>query len=150
MRAAAFLLAALLALGAVSCAKGGGKRMFTLELTSLPKANSCGQETGNSLSFRLVQVVDPTPIAGVPLGSVWDREERVFGASFVGMKEGYVDPGQAKKVRFQIELDPKAKAVVFIGSFCKPQGDCWYVTRPLTEGRSLRLTIDEFCARVTK
>jgi type VI secretion system VasD/TssJ family lipoprotein len=150
VRAAAFLLAALIVVGSLSCAKGGGKRTFTLQIATLPKANSCGKETGNSLSFRVVQVTDPTAIAGIPLANVWDREERVFGAAFVAKKEGYVDPGLAKKARFQYELDPKAKAVVFVGSFCKPEGDCWYVTKSLARGRTLRLTIDEFCARETK
>jgi type VI secretion system VasD/TssJ family lipoprotein len=150
VRAATILLAALLVVGSLSCAKGGGKRTFTLEVTTLAKANSCGQETGNSLSFRIVQVTDATPIAGVPLANVWDREERVFGAAFVAKKDGYVDPGLPKKARFQYELDPKAKAVVFVGSFCKPEGECWYVTRSLDKGRTLRLTIDEFCARERK
>lgn len=149
VRAAAVLLAVLATLGTLSCARGGGKRTFTLQLESVAQANSCGQASGNSLNFRVVQVTDATPISGVPLSSVWDREDRVFGAAFVAKKDGYVDPG-VQKVRFQYELDAKAKAVVFVGSFCKPAGECWYVTRTLDRGRTLRLVIDEFCAHEKK
>lgn len=144
---AALSLAAL----AVGCAKVpvvGGKPQVTLRLAAVPKANSCGQDVGNSMTFRLVQVTDASGMTGASLAQFWDREDKVLGAAFLSRHDGVIDPGKAAEFKF--ERDEKAKAVVFVGSFCKPQGNCWYYTRPLSKGSTLKLTIDEFCLRESK
>lgn len=144
----ALVLLAALAIPLASCAKGGGKKTLTLRLTSVPKANACGKATGNSLSFRLLQVTDASPLAGIPLDKAWDREDKVFGAALLSMKEGYIDPDTTLKIPY--EFDPKTRAVIFVGAFCKPEGNCWYVVKPMTKSGTLKLTIDESCVRETK
>lgn len=143
----ALLVIAAFAVPLASCAKGGGKKTMTLRLTSVPMANACGKPTGNSLSFRLLQVTDASALAGIPLDKAWDREDKVFGAALLSMKEGYIDPDTTLKIKY--EFDPKTKAVIFVGAFCKPEGNCWYFVKPMTKSGTLSLTIDESCVRDT-
>ena len=147
--ACALIVLAALPLG--GCAKVpvvGGKPEVTLKLTALPKANSCGKDAGNSMAFRVLQVTDASGLTGMSLTQLWDREDKVLGAAFVKKDEGFIDPGKAGEFKF--ERDPKAKAVVFVGSFCRPQGSCWYYSQPLSKGSSLKLTIDEYCVTASK
>lgn len=149
---AARATAALLAVAAIhGCAKVpvvGGKPQITLRVTAAPKANSCGQDVGNSMAFRLVQVTDATGITGTSLAQFWDREDKVLGAAFLSKHDGVVDPGRVTELKF--ERDEKAKAVIFVGSFCKPEENRWYVVRPLSRGSTLRLTVDEFSLRESR
>lgn len=145
---AALSLAAAALSGCAKVPVVGGKPQVTLRLAAVAKANSCGQDVGNSMAFRLVQVTDASGMTGASLAQFWDREDKVLGAAFLSKHDGVIDPG--KTGEFKFERDEKAKAVVFVGSFCKPQGSCWYYTRPLSKGSTLRLTIDEFCLRESK
>ena len=147
--ACAFLVTfGILAAGCAKVPVVGGKPEISLKLSALPKSNSCGKDEGNSMAFRVLQVTDASGLTGLSLTQLWDREDKVLGAAFVKKDEGFIDPGKLGEFRY--ERDPKAKAVVFVGSFCRPQGSCWYFAQPLSKGSSLKLTIDEYCVRVTK
>lgn len=146
---------ALAALSLVAAASGcakvpvvGGKPQVTLRLTAAPKANSCGQDVGNSMAFRLLQVTDAGGMTGASLAQLWDREDKLLGPAFLSKHDGVIDPGG--RGEFKFERDEKAKAVVFVGSFCKPQGTCWYYVRPLSKGSTLKLAIEEFCVRESR
>jgi type VI secretion system VasD/TssJ family lipoprotein len=123
----------------------GGKPAIVVQLSALPKANSCGKDAGNSMTFRVLQVTDASAITGTTLTQLWDHEDKLLGAAFLKKDDGVIDPGKKQEYRF--EKNPKAKAVVFVGSFCKPQGTCWYY---VTKGSKLKLTVDEYCLRTSK
>lgn len=148
IRALAVLVLALSISGCAKVPVVGGKPQVTLRLTATARANSCGQDVGNSMAFRLVQVTDASGMTGASLAQFWDREDKVLGPAFLSKQDGVIDPG--KTGEFKFERDEKAKAVIFVGSFCKPAGNCWYYTRPLSKGSTLKLTIDEFCIRESK
>jgi type VI secretion system VasD/TssJ family lipoprotein len=134
-----------------SCAKVpvvGKKPQISLRVTAAPKANSCGQDVGNSMTFRVLQVTDAGAMTGASLAQLWDREDKLLGAAFISKSEGVVDPGKITELKF--ERDPKANAVVFVGSFCKPQGSCWFLSHPLSKGSSLKLSVEEFCVRESR
>ena len=136
-----------------SCAiLGGGPpkpRMESLEMTSTPDANSCGRESGNSLYFRVLQVTDASPLEGLPLDQVWDKEEKVLGPALVAEKyEDVIDAG-SKRV-FQIKHDARAKSIVVVGNFCKTSGACWRIVHPVSAGLKLGLTADASCLSEAK
>lgn len=145
--ASALALAALMA----GCAKVpvvGGKPQVTLRVTAAPNANSCGQDVGNSMAFRLIQVTDASGMTGTSLAQFWDREDKVLGPAFLSRHDGVVDPGQVTELKF--ERDEKARALVFVGSFCRPQSACWYAVRPLSKGATMKLAVDESCVRESR
>jgi|SRR5580765_5735962 len=142
------ILLALFALTLTSCSKVplvGGKPAIVVKLSALPKANSCGKDAGNSMTFRIVQVTDASAITGASLTQLWDHEDKLLGTAFLKKDDGVIDPG--KKQEYHFEKDPKAKVTVFVGSFCKPQGTCWYY---VSKGSKLKLTVDEYCVRASK
>jgi type VI secretion system VasD/TssJ family lipoprotein len=139
---------ALVALSLTSCSKVplvGGKPAVVVQLSATAKANSCGQDAGNSMTFRVLQVTDASKITGASLTQLWDHEDKLLGTAFLKKDDGVIDPG--KKQEFHFERDPKAKSVVLVGSFCKPQGTCWYY---VSKGSKLKLTVDEYCLRASK
>lgn len=149
---ASLLAAAVMSLSS-SCAIFGGDgeakpRAQTFEIVSAPDANSCGKETGNSLYFRVLQVTDVSPLDGLTLAQIWDREEIVLGPALVAKVEDHVDADSSRVL--SIKRDPKAKAIVVIGNFCKTEGTCWRIVHPVSAGSKLKLKVDASCLSVVK
>lgn len=139
---------------ALSCAKlplVGGTPAITLKLTAGPQCNSCGKSRGYTLHFRILQVKDATALAATKPEDVWDHEEALLGGALLkdaqgkGVFEDMIDPGATKSV--SVPRIPKAAALVFLGNFCKTQGSCWYLVKPLkgSGGASLDLFLDNLC-----
>ncbi len=149
MAGLALALAALCPLGCAKVPLVGGSPSIELAVTATADCNSCGRPTGYPIYLRVLQVTDPSAMTGVSLAQLWDREDKVLGAALVSRSEAVVDPGARKE--FKVERDPKAKSAVIVGNFCKSEGDCWYLVRPLKGGGlKLKLTADASCLRVTK
>jgi type VI secretion system VasD/TssJ family lipoprotein len=145
-RGAAACAAVLAISGLASCAKVpvvGGKPQVAIRLASSPDANSCGRGTGNSLYYRVLQVTDASGVASLSLAQLWDKEDKVLGAALLAKSEDVVDAGAVREIR--IERNPKAKAVVVVGNFCKTDGTCWRVIRPVSKGTNLKLQANASC-----
>lgn len=143
----AMLGAALLAgCGAV----GMGKKSIALSVSSGADLNNCGKASPQPLEFAVLQVTDAKPIAGTSLVQVWGKEKALFGDGLLTRDTGSIVPGAAKQP-FAFQRNPKAKAVIVIGNFCKPDGSCWYFTQDLSKGSKLALEAGASClTRVTK
>lgn len=127
----------------------GGKPALELKVTATADCNSCGKPNGYPIYIRLLQVTDPSAMTGVSLAQLWDREDKVLAAALVAKSEQVIDPGTSKE--FKIEKDDKAKSVIIVGNFCKSDGNCWYLIKPLKGGGlKLKLTADASCLRETK
>ncbi len=142
--AAAALLAACL-----GCAKIpliGGKPAVSMRVTATQDCNSCGRPVGYPLTLRILQVTDATGMTGASLAQLWDHEDKLLGASLIAKSEEVLDPGSRKE--WKVGADPKAKAVVVVGNFCKTEGNCWFLTKPMKGGSaSLKLKADASCLR---
>ena len=144
---AALLTVALLAgCGAV----GMGKKSVALTISASAELNNCGKASPQPLEFAVIQVTDDKPIAGTSLVQVWGKEKALFGDALLTRDTGSIVPGAAKQP-FAFQRNAKAKAVIVIGNFCKPDGSCWYATQDLSKGSKLALEAGASClARVTK
>jgi type VI secretion system VasD/TssJ family lipoprotein len=150
-RLGAWCVVVLVVAALVSCAKVpivGGKPQISLKLTSTTVANSCGKGTGNSLYFRVLQVTDATAVGSLTLAQLWDKEDKVLGPALVARSEDVIDAASSREIK--IERDPKAKAIVVVGNFCKTEGTCWRVIRPVSAGTSFKLQVDASCLSEAK
>ena len=137
-----------------SCAKlplvGSGPGI-TLRVTAGPQCNSCGKSRGYTLHFRILQVKDAAALAATKPEDVWDHEEALFGGALLkdaqgkAIVEDMIDPGASKSI--SVPRIPKAAQLVFLGNFCKTQGSCWYLIKPLKGkgGASVDLFVDNLC-----
>jgi len=138
----------ILAIPIAGCAKLpliGGKPTVKLKIAGTADLNNCGKSSA-SLSFRVVQATDASPLTGATLLQFWDREKDLLAGSFVDVSETkFVDPG--KSVEFVVPLKPDTRAVVVVGNFCKTLGSCWYVVAPRKGGGGVKLdlTADASC-----
>ncbi len=131
-------------------AVGMGKKSITLTVSSGADLNNCGKASPQPLEFAVIQVTDAKPIAGTSLVQVWAKEKALFGDALLTRDTGSIVPGAAKQP-FAFQRNPKAKAVIVIGNFCKPDGSCWYATQDLAKGSKLALEAGASClTRVTK
>lgn len=141
------LLAAATGLLAAGCAKVplvGGKPSISVRLIATANCNNCGKSNGYPLTFRVLQVTDPTLLTGTTLAQVWDHEDKLLGEGLVARNEDVIDPGTRKELKF--ERNAKAKAVVVEGNFCKTQGSCWYYVKPLKGGgATIQLGVEASC-----
>lgn len=142
---AAFVLAAL-----AGCSMMGmGKKSISLSLEATPQCNTCGKASAQPLEFAVLQVTDAAPITGTALVQIWGKEKNLFGDALLTRDTGSIVP--SSKQPFVYERNPKAKAIVVIGNFCKPDGSCWYFTQSLAKGSKLVLRAEASClAQVTK
>lgn len=141
----AALLAAL-----TGCAKVplvGGKAI-SVDLQASDKCNNCGKATAQPLEFAVLQVTDPSAITGTTLGQIWGKEKSLFGDALLTRDAGFIDPGA--KQAFSYEKNPKSKAAIVIGNFCKPDGACWYHLQPLSKGSRIKLMAGASCLTVVK
>ena len=147
----AVLAAGLVVLPLSGCsAIGLGKKSVSVSLTASADCNNCGKASAQPLEFEVLQVSDPGPIAGTSLAQVWGKEKDLFADKLLTRDTGSIVPGAVKQP-FAFERNPKAKAVIVIGNFCKPDGNCWYFSQDLSKGSKLALEAGASClARVTK
>ena len=131
-------------------AVGMGKKSIAVSMTSTAELNNCGKASPQPLEFAVIQVTDAKPIAGTSLVQVWSKEKALFGDALLTRDTGSIVPGAAKQP-FAFQRNPKAKAVIVIGNFCKPDGSCWYVEQDLAKGSKLTLEAGASClSRVSK
>ena len=127
----------------------GGKPSVRLVMEAAPLVNSCGEAKGLPLTVRVLQVSDASALSGITLDRLWDREEKVLGSALLARGDAIVDPGTRKEVKF--DRVSQAKSVVVVGNFCKAEGACWYVIKPLKGGgATLKLSLGPTCLQETK
>lgn len=150
---AGFCVAVLLAGATVGCGKKLiGKPTYTLKLTATSALNNGGRPVAYPLRYRVIQVTDPLPLAGMKLERLWDKEESMLGGALLSKgPESMIEPN-AQKAEKPVPLDPQAKAIVVIGNFTKTKDSCFYHVQPITGKKSvvLDLTADATCLRPTK
>jgi type VI secretion system VasD/TssJ family lipoprotein len=146
-----FAVSIVLAATLSSCSKlplVGGKPTLKVDMTATATCNSCGAAVGYPLTVRVLQVTDASAMTGASLVQFWDRESQVLGEALLGKPvQDVLDPGSKKE--WKLDRDPKAKAVVVVGNFCKTEGSCWNYVQELEGdgGASLELYFDEACVR---
>jgi type VI secretion system VasD/TssJ family lipoprotein len=117
-------------------------------MTAAKDSNSCGKEAGYPLTYRVLQVTDASVLTGVSLTQLWGKEAALLGPALLDTKESFIDPGQKKQL--PIEKKPGAAAMVVVGNFCKPRGQCWYYAQPLSKGGSVKLVAGTDCLSAAK
>lgn len=122
--------------------------MLKMTVVAAPDLNKCGKATGYPLTYRVLQVTDPSVLSGMSLTQLWNKESNLLGPALLDRREFVVDPGQTVSV--PVERKPGAVAVVVVGNFCRPRGSCWYHAQPLSKGKSVKLTAGADCLSATK
>lgn len=142
------LLALVLTLPVVlgACSPLGGKKSVQLSIEATPQCNTCGKSSAQPLEFAVLQVTDPAAITGTSLVQIWGKEKSLFGDALLTRDAGSIVPNSKQPFAFQ--RNPKARAVIVIGNFCKPDGACWYYTQPLSKGSRLSLKAEASCLAV--
>lgn len=134
-----------------SCSKlpfVGGPPTLKINLTTIPTSNSCGGSTGYPLTVRVLQVTDASGLSGTTVLQAWDKEGQLLGDALLGKPvQDVIDPGMSKE--WELERDPKAKAVVVMANFCKTEASCWHLVHKLKGGggAKIKVTFDESCVR---
>ncbi len=150
-----FAILGLALLPVLSCAKVplvGGSPKIKIEVKADPKCNSCGRGNGNPLTLRILQITDASRAAGITLVQLWDQEEKLLGNALVvgGKSEQVVDPGA--ELTISVPRVPAATAFLVVGNFCRTEGSCWILMKPLDGGggASIKLRLTEFCLNEVK
>jgi type VI secretion system VasD/TssJ family lipoprotein len=117
-------------------------------LTAAPNLNSCGKPAGYPLTYRVLQVTDPSVVTGMSLTQLWGKEAALLGPALLDTKESFVDPGARKLL--PVEKVPGAAAIIVVGNYCKPRGTCWYIAQPLSKGKALKLLAGSDCLSIEK
>jgi len=152
-------LVALIAFGSsLGCSLMGKStpkgRLLALKLTASSSLNNCGKSVPQRLYYRVIQVTDAAPLAGMKLENVWDRESEMLGGAFISRGPDLsIEPGTSRPDA-PVAIDPRAKAVVVIGNFCMTRGSCFYFSQAIPEklkkALSLDLTVDSTCIAPTR
>jgi type VI secretion system VasD/TssJ family lipoprotein len=130
-----------------------GKPVIKVSFTATADLNSCGKAGSAPLHLRVFQVTNASALTseGTVCSKVWKKEAEALGSTFIEPAEQQVlMVGQPLEIR--LERDPKARAVVVVGNFCKPQGSCWFIVKPLKGGGGAKLfvTAGAACLSETK
>jgi type VI secretion system VasD/TssJ family lipoprotein len=146
MRAPAF--AALVALVALTsgCGMMGGKKSIQISLEAGADCNNCGKDSSQPLEFAVLQLTDASAITGTSLVQIWGKEKNLFGDALLTRDTGSIIPRSTQP--FVYARDPKAKAVLVIGNFCRPDGNCWYYSQLLSRGSKISLKAGASCLGV--
>src|SRR5712691_11251275 len=96
---------------------GLGKKSIALSLTATAECNTCGKASAQPLEFEVLQVTDAAAITGTSLVQVWGKEKALLGDALLARDTGSIVPGS--KQPFAYQRNPKAKAVIVVGNFCK-------------------------------
>jgi type VI secretion system VasD/TssJ family lipoprotein len=129
-------------------AGGCGAGTLKVSLAATPNLNNCGKPAGYPLTYRVLQVTDPSVVTGMSLTQLWGKEAALLGPALLDTKESFIDPGAKKQL--PVEKKPGAAAIIVVGNFCKPRGTCWYVAHPLAKGKALKLLAGSDCLSVEK
>jgi len=156
LRVLAGSTAALVLAGLPGCAhapKGSSAGPgVSLRITASPRLNTCGRATAYPLHYKVIQVTDPLPLAGMTLERLWDHEAEMLGGAMLARgPEQVIEPGAVKTD--PVAVDGNAKAVVVIGNFCRTSGSCFYYVQNVNQGGkkkdkkalSVSLTADSTC-----
>lgn len=125
---------------------GGGA--LHVRLTATKDCNNCGRSSGNPLTFRVLQVTDPSLLTGMTLTQLWDKEQKLLGAGLLDRREAFIDPGQTQDL--PIDRKPGARAIIVVGNFCSSHGSCWYHSQTLAAGGNVKLLAGADCFSVAK
>ncbi|HEY6866504.1 MAG TPA: type VI secretion system lipoprotein TssJ [Candidatus Eisenbacteria bacterium] len=139
--------------------KGTPKQVpVVLKMTATGALNNCGRAVPLVLHYRMIQVTDTQPLAGMKLDQLYDHEAEMLGGalSWAG-PDLSIEPG-ATKQEAPVPVAPGAKAVVVLGNFCKTRESCFYYAFPLANATGkqykkqilLDLTADSTCIGPTK
>jgi len=128
------------------CGIMGGKKSIQLSIDAGPECNNCGKDSPQPLEFAVLQLTDASAITGTSLVQIWGKEKNLFGDALLTRDTGSIIPRSSQPFAYQ--RDPKAKAVLVIGNFCKPDGNCWYFSQSLTKGSKLNLKAGASCLTV--
>jgi len=129
--------------GGKTAPEGDGKEVHFI-FTGIERLNSCGEEAGNALSVRILQLKSDGALTGVSLTQLWDHEADELGDELIDQQEVVLDPGTKTTVSVLRKANTRYMAVA--ANFCKPDGSCWRWIRPTGELKdSVKLTFDEFC-----
>jgi len=98
------------------------------------------------LSYKVIQVTDSRPIAGMKLERLWGHEQDLLRGVFVNVTPQVVVEPKAHKEEKPVTIEKTTKAVIVLGNFCKTSGSCFYHVEPF-DGKSLviDLTADASC-----
>jgi type VI secretion system VasD/TssJ family lipoprotein len=152
-------MAALAVLASVAGCSLMGKstpksRQVTLKLTATSRLNNCGKSVPQRLYYRVIQLTDAAPLAGMKLENVWDRESEMLGGAFISRGADLSVEPNASRPDAPVTLDARTKAVVVIGNFCMTQGSCFYFSQAIPEKQKkalvLDLTADSTCIGPTR
>jgi len=119
-----------------------GKPVISVSFTAAPDLNSCGKSGSAPLTLHVFQVTDASALTseGVTLSRVWRHEPEALGQALIGsVLPQVLVVGQPAEIR--LDRDPKARAVVVVGNFCKTKGSCWFIVKPLKGGGGARLDV---------
>ena len=152
---AAVLVALGSLLGCAAVGKGSPKgRAVTLNIAATSSLNNCGRAVPLVLHYRMIQVTDAAPLAGMKLGLLYGQErEMLDGALLWAGTDMSIEPGATRQDP-PVQIDPRARAVVVIGNFCKTRESCFYFSQPipakLKKNIVLDLTADSTCIGPTR
>src|SRR6267143_2222248 len=92
------LVALVLSSGCAAMGKGTPKgKLVALKMTASSRLNNCGRQVPLVLHYRIVQVTDATPLAGMKLENVYDRESEMLGGAFVSRGPDLtIEPGASR------------------------------------------------------
>jgi type VI secretion system VasD/TssJ family lipoprotein len=144
------LVALVLSAGCASMGKSTPKgKLVTIKMTATNRLNNCGRQVPLVLHYRVVQVTDATPLAGMKLENVYDRESEMLGGAFVSRGPDLtIEPGTSRQDA-PVQIDPRTRAVVVLGNFCKTRASCFYfaqtVPAKMKKNLALDLTADSTC-----
>lgn len=141
------LLAGVLAVAGCSAVGLGGKSV-RVEVDATADCNSCGRPSGYPLTYRVLQVTDPSAVTGMTLTQLWDHEDKLLGPALLDRREAYVDPGRSSVL--PVERKPGVTAVIVVGDFCESHGSCWFYVQPLSRGSHIKLQAGAECFSVTR
>jgi len=127
------------------------KSGFNLALTTTATLNNCGKSTAFPLQYRVLQVSDASPLAGMRLERLWDHEGDMLGGALVWKGPAMsITPGTKRKDE-PVAIDPRTKAIVVLGNFCKTNESCFYYVQSVAKKKvDLELTADATCLTPTK
>jgi hypothetical protein len=111
----------------------------TVRLSGTLTLNRCDRDVAYPLTCRVLLVNDTSPIKGLELKQVWGKERSVFQSSLLAdPHELAVAPGQSDVI-LPVTCPSGATAVIVEGNFYCARPTGWYVERPISKGRKLRL-----------
>ncbi len=132
------------------CAKAPlvGKGTLHVTLVATADCNNCGKASGYPLTYRVLQVTDPSAINGASLTQLWDKEEKILGPALLKKAEAVINPGQTREL--PLERQKGATAMIIVGSFCKTKATCWYYVQQLDNSGTVKLTAGPNCFSASK